>query len=270
MTRLVLCTLTVCLIACGGNAPQPKQAAAQPEKQQQSRNPADWAVHDLNRPQPRVVDPGPAPAAAEAPPSDAVVLFDGSGLARWRSSDDSTGRAPARWTVRDGYMEVTRGTGGIQTVQGFGDIQLHVEWMSPSPPQGEGQDRGNSGIFLMGRYEIQVLDSYNNRTYPDGQAGAVYAQYPPLVNASRPPGQWQTYDIVFHRPRFDAAGKLLRPARVTLMHNGVLVQNDVELTGPVSHGSRPPYEAHPDRLPLGLQDHGHPVRFRNIWVRELE
>jgi hypothetical protein len=166
-------------------------------------------------------------------------------------------------------MEVVAGTGDIATARGFGDVQLHIEWATPTPPHGESQERGNSGVFLMGRYEVQVLDSYNNKTYPDGQASALYGQYPPLVNASRPPGEWQSYDIVFRRPRFDAQGKLLKPARVTVFHNGVLVQDDVELTGPTAHQRRPPYEAHPERLPIKLQDHGNPIRFRNIWLREL-
>jgi hypothetical protein len=155
------------------------------------------------------------------------------------------------------------------SARAFGDVQLHIEWATPSPARGSGQARGNSGVFLMGRYEVQVLDSYQNRTYPDGQAAAIYGQYPPLVNASRPPGEWQTYDIVFRRPRFDANGALVSPARMTVFHNGVLVQDDVELTGPSGHQSRPPYERHADRLPIRLQDHGDPVRFRYIWVREL-
>ena len=141
--------------------------------------------------------------------------------------------------------------------------------MEPLPAVGESQERGNSGVFLMNQYEIQVLDSYENKTYADGQAAAVYGQYPPLVNASRPPGTWQVYTIVFHGPRFDSAGKLLKPARATVFHNGVLVQDNVELTGPTAHGSRPPYKAGPDKGPVGLQDHGRPVRFRNIWIREL-
>ena len=223
------------------------------------------AQHARDCPAPPVINVGPA-ALPAPPPSDAVVLFDGRDLTRWRSADGS----PARWKVRGGYMEVAAGTGAISSVQGFGDIQLHVEWATPRPPKGTDQDRGNSGVFLMGRYEVQVLDSYINATYPDGQAAAVYGQYPPLVNASRPPGAWQSYDIVFHRPRFDAQGKLVAPARLTVLHNGVLVQDDVTLTGPTAHQSRPPYEAHPDKLPLMLQDHEHPVRYRNIWVRELE
>ena len=160
-----------------------------------------------------------------------------------------------------------RKTGDIITRQPFGDMQLHVEFAEPSPPVGQDQDRGNSGVIIMGLYEIQVLDSYRSPTYPDGQAGAVYGQYPPLVNASRPPGQWQTYDIVFHAPRFDAGGKLLRPAYVTVLQNGVLVQDHVEIHGPTATGE--PYKAHAEKLPLELQDHNHPVRFRNIWVREL-
>jgi Domain of Unknown Function (DUF1080) len=147
---------------------------------------------------------------------------------------------------------------------------LHVEFAEPAPPKGESQERGNSGVFLMGLYEIQVLDSYENKTYADGQASAVYGQYPPLVNASRPPGQWQSYDIVFHGPRFDKEGKLMRAARATVLHDGVLVQDNVELSGPTAHGQRPPYKAHPEKLPLALQDHGDPVRYRNIWIRELK
>jgi hypothetical protein len=166
-------------------------------------------------------------------------------------------------------MEVVGGAGGIATRQGFGDVQLHVEWAAPTPATGEGQERGNSGVYLMSTYEVQVLDSYQNVTYADGQAAAIYGQYPPLVNASRPPGQWQTYDIIFHRPRFGEGGKLLRPARVTVLHNSVLVQDDVALTGPTAHQKRPPYTPHPDRMPLLLQDHGAPVRYRNIWLREL-
>jgi hypothetical protein len=221
--------------------------------------------HARDCPAPPVINVGPG-SPPVPPPSDAVVLFDGRDLSKWRSADGS----PARWRVRDGYMQVVAGTGAVSTVQGFGDVQLHVEWAAPNPPRGTDQDRGNSGVFLMGRYEVQVLDSYINVTYPDGQAGAVYGQYPPLVNASRPPGAWQSYDIVFHRPRFDAQGRLVSPARLTVLHNGVLVQDNVTLTGPTAHQSRPPYEAHPDKLALMLQDHEHPVRYRNIWVRELE
>ena len=227
----------------------------------------DWPIHSMERPKPRVVNPG-AYTATSPPPSDAIVLFDGRSLDRWRA-DDST-KGPARWKIVNGAIQIVPGAGGIATSEGFGDAQLHIEWMAPSPARGTGQDRGNSGVFLMGRYEVQVLDSHGSDTYADGQAGALYGQYPPLVNATRPPGQWQTYDIVFRRPRFDARGALLTPARVTVIHNGVLVQDAVTLSGPTGHHERPPYAAHADALPISIQDHGHPVRFRNIWVRSLE
>ena len=220
-----------------------------------------WEVHDLDRPQPRIVTPGALNSAL--PPSDAIVLFDGRNMDEWTHR---TGQ-PASWTLKDGYMEVRAGAGPIVTKRGFGDVQLHIEWATPN--SGDGQDSGNSGVYLMSTYEVQVLNSYENRTYPDGQAAALYGQYPPLVNASRPAGEWQSYDIVFRRPRFDDEGNLMRPARVTVFHNGVLVQDSVILTGPTGHRSRPPYKAHADKLPLILQDHNEPTRYRNIWVREL-
>jgi len=234
----------------------------------QAQAPIKWKIHDPNRPLPPVIDPGTAstPDTPGHPPSDAVVLFDGKDLSRWV---DKAGK-PARWKVENGYVEVLPESGYIFTKDAFGDCQLHVEFSEPVPASGESQERGNSGVFLMGLYEVQVLDSYENKTYADGQASAVYGQYPPQVNASRPPGQWQAYDIIFHRPRFAKDGKLLRPARVTALHNGVLVQDNVELTGPTAHGERPPYKAGPDKLPLGLQDHGNLVRYRNIWIRELK
>jgi hypothetical protein len=235
------------------------------ESPAQDNNPNHWKIHDVDRPQPPKVDPGTTTQHSGRPPSDAVILFDGKDLSKWRGR----GGNPASWKVAKGYMEIVKGSGSILTEQGFGDCQLHVEWRMPLPPHGEGQERGNSGVFLMGLYELQVLDSYENKTYPDGQAAAIYGQYPPLVNASRPPGEWQTYDIVFHRPRFDTSGKLARPARMTVLHNGVLVQDNVELTGPTAHQARPPYKQHANRLPVSLQDHGAPVRYRNIWVREL-
>jgi hypothetical protein len=233
----------------------------------QSQVDTRWKIHDRSRPLPPVVDPGTA-STQDAPgraPSDAVVLFDGKDLSKWAHQDGS----PARWKVENGYAEVAAKTGYIYTRQAFGDCQLHVEFAEPSPPSDEDQGRGNSGVFLMGLYEVQVLDSYENKTYADGQASALYGQYPPQVNASRPPGKWQAYDIVFHGPRFDASGKVLRPARVTVFHNGVLVQDNVVLTGPTEHGERPPYKPTPEKLPLALQDHGDPVRYRNIWIREL-
>lgn len=224
-----------------------------------------WRVHDGTRPQPVVVTPGPAAAAPVAPPSDAIVLFDGKDLSKWR---DAMG-APSRWAVENGAFVVTPRAGGdIRTTDLFGDVQLHVEFASPDKVAGDSQGRGNSGIFLMDRYEIQVLDSYNNPTYPDGQAGAVYGQMPPLVNASRPPGQWQTYDITFTRPRFKGS-EVVSPARVTILHNGVLIQNNTTLIGSTLHQQVGRYEPHPDEAPIRLQDHGNPVRFRNIWVRKL-
>jgi 3-keto-disaccharide hydrolase len=238
------------LIAVLGTVPRTAQAKK------------DWPIHDLDRPMARVVDPG----SEAKPPSDAVVLFEGKDLSKWKSQKDG---GPAAWKVEGGYFEVAKGTGGIETRDGFGDCQLHIEWMSPNPPVGESQDRGNSGVYLMGLYEVQVLDSYQSKTYADGQAGALYGQYPPLVNATRKPGEWQSYDIVFDAPRFDKDGKVLRPARVTALLNGVLVQNAQELTGPTAHKARPPYKAHAAKLPLGLQDHSHPVRYRNVWIREL-
>ena len=223
-----------------------------------------WLQHDNRRPKPPVVEPLASSTAAPAP-RDAVVLFGGTSLDAWQSLE----KGPARWKVGEGFMEVAPGTGAIASKGEFGDVQLHIEWASPNPPGGKGQDRGNSGIFLMGLYELQVLDSYRADTYADGQAGAIYGQYPPLANASRPPGEWQTYDIAFRRPRFDKDGKLLQPARVTLIHNGILIQNNEELWGSTGWLESSPYEAHADRGRIQLQDHGHPVRFRNIWVRDL-
>lgn len=224
--------------------------------------PKRWKAHDPERPKPRVVTPA---AAVGQPPSDAIVLFDGKNLDAWSSE---TGGKPG-WTLRDGYMETAPGAGAIQTRRGLGDMQLHVEWASPSRVEGSGQGRGNSGVIIMGRYEVQVLDSYQNQTYTDGQAGAVYGQYPPLVNASRGPGEWQSYDIIFRRPRFGADGRVTSPASMTVLHNGVLVQAGVELWGTTNWLQYGSYTAHADSLPLVLQDHSNPVRYRNIWARPL-
>jgi len=224
-----------------------------------------WKIHDPDRPQPPVINPGPAGEPVPAP-SDAIILFDGKDLSQWT---DGKGQ-PARWKVENGYMEVVKETGAIRTKQNFGDCQLHVEWASPVLVKGEGQSRGNSGVFLMNIYEVQVLDCYNNKTYADGMTASLYAQYPPMVNACRPPGEWQTYDIIFRRPRFDDKGQLISPVLMTVFHNNILVHNNAELIGPTVHKARPPYKAHQNRLPISLQDHGNPVRFRNIWIRELE
>lgn len=217
---------------------------------------------------PPVVTPATpsTPEQAGKAPSDAVVLFDGKNLSQWVGMDGS----PTKWIVKDGYMECVKGSGYVRTLQSFGDCQYHIEWASPAKAEGSGQGRGNSGVFFgLDRYEVQVLDSFESKTYADGSAGSVYGQYPPLVNACRPPGEWQTYDILYTAPRFDAAGKLLSPVRLTVFHNGVLIQNNVELTGPTGWIDRVPYSPHPEKQPLSLQDHGNPVRFRNIWVREL-
>ena len=186
-----------------------------------------------------MVDPaGPPPAAPAPAPKDAIILFDGTSLDAWETPE---GRR-AGWATKDGFLEVVPGTGTIQTKEKFGDVQLHVEWAAPDPPRGVGQDRGNSGIFLMGQFELQVLDSYKADTYADGVAGAIYGQYPPLFNATRPPGQWQVYDIAFRRPRFDQSGKLLEPARFTVFLNGILVQNNEEPWGQTSWLEPYPYD----------------------------
>ena len=226
-----------------------------------------WGVqHDRNAPQPPVITPGVASTQEQAgkPPSDAVILFDGKDLSAWETLKGE----PAKWKVGKGYFEVVPGTGDMKTKQAFGDCQLHVEYASPNPPHGVDQDRGNSGVYLHSLYEVQVLDSYESKTYPDGQTAAIYGQYAPLVNACRPPGQWQSYDIIFHGPRFDAAGKLTRPATFTVLHNGVLVQDHVTVLG-LTDGEHQPYKRTETKMPLKLQDHSHPVRFRNIWIREI-
>lgn len=225
-----------------------------------------WHVNDGLRPQPKVIDPGTFSTqdTPGKPPSDAIILFDGTDLSKWKD-----GNGPARWKVENGYMEVARNTGSIETRDNIGDCQLHVEFSEPTPAEGHGQERGNSGVIFFGRYEVQVLDSYDNPTYPDGQAAAIYGQYPPLVNASRKPGTWQFYDILFTVPRWED-GKLVKPGYFTVFHNGVAVHNHVELLGNTNHRAAPNYVPHPPRGPLVLQNHGNPVRFRNIWYRELK
>ncbi|MGK0188007.1 MAG: hypothetical protein ACI9R3_003799 [Verrucomicrobiales bacterium] len=238
---------------------------------------SEWKVHDIDRPRPEVVTPGKTAADA---PADAIVLFDGTDLSKWhgeketKNAEGKTRRTPdkdtaAKWKIEDSYVEMTP-TGNIFTREAFGDCQLHIEWSSPAEPQSNSQHRGNSGIFLMDRYEVQVLDCYDNMTYADGQAGAAYGQNPPLVNATREPGEWQTYDIIFRAPRF-LDGKLESPATITILLNGVLVQNHFALLGPTTHRAVATYSPHPEKAPLRLQDHNdnQPVRFRNIWIRPL-
>ena len=224
---------------------------------------ASWAVQEWKQGidwiEPPLVDPGPAPSQPAQPPSDAIVLFDGKELSAWEGAQD--------WKIQDGYAI---DGGNIASRQSFGDCQLHLEFASPEKVEGESQGRGNSGIYFMGRYEVQILDSWKNLTYYDGQCASIYKQHPPLVNASRPPGQWQTYDIVFQTPRFRPNGTLKTPGYVTVLHNGVLVQNHYELLGGTSWDSPPEYTPHAEREPLKIQFHGNPVRFRNIWLRDLK
>jgi hypothetical protein len=215
-------------------------------------------VHDPKRPHPPVVTPA---AQAGGAPSDAIVLFDGKDLSQWQS-------AKGNWKVGDGYFEVAPGTGDLATKQKFGDVQLHVEWAAPAEVRGTSQNRGNSGIYLQGRYEVQVLDSYQNPTYADGQAGAIYGQWPPLANATRKPDEWQSFDIVFEAPRFEA-GKLVKPAYATVLLNGVLLHNHKELMGPTVYRALAKYREQPAEDSLVLQDHQQPVRYRNIWIRRL-
>lgn len=221
-----------------------------------------YKVHDGSRPQPRIVMPADQASPFE-PPADAVVLFDGTSLSNW------TGRnGAAEWKLENGYMEVVPNTGNITSTQVFGSCQLHVEWSAPSVIKGEGQGRGNSGVFLMALYEIQVLDCWNNPTYADGITGAIYGQFPPLVNACRKPGDWQTYDIIWIAPRFEGE-KLVSPARMTVFQNGILLHHDQILQGPTQHRILAEYQQHPAEGPLMLQDHGDLVRFRNIWYRPI-
>lgn len=207
--------------------------------------------------EPPIVTPG---ETDNLPPSDAIVLFDGKDLAKWKNGEN--------WPVADGVASA--GKGFIISKQNFGDCQIHLEWSAPTPPKGKSQGRGNSGLFLMGKYEIQILDSYENKTYFDGQAGGIYKQTPPRVNAMRPPGEWNSYDVFWTRPRFNEDGSLASPAYITAIHNGVLIQNHFELLGDTPYNRPPAYTKHADKLPISIQDHGNPVRFRNIWVRELK
>jgi hypothetical protein len=217
-----------------------------------------YRVHDPARPHPIVVTPAAQPGGA---PSDAIVLFDGKDLSHWTATRQL-------WKVENGYMEVTPNAGDVRSKEKFGDIQLHIEWAAPAQVRGNSQNRGNSGIFLQGRYEVQVLDSSDNLTYADGQAGAIYGQWPPLANATRKPGEWQTYDIVFEAPHFEGP-KLIKPAYLTVFLNGVLLHNRKEVMGPTVHRQLAKYAPQPDEDSLVLQDHQNPVRYRNIWVRRL-
>jgi hypothetical protein len=254
------------LLLCLGLASETPEAAAQQPVLGYTDTPMQpdgrWRIHDLSRPRPRVVAPGagvPVP-----PPADAIVLLGpGADLSRWQAADGT----PPAWPMADGVVQTGRGI--IGTREDFGAIQLHLEFATPAAVQGASQGRGNSGVFLAGVFEIQVLDSWENPTYADGQAAALYGQFPPLVNASRPPGEWQSYDIVFIAPRFSASGELLDSARVTVHHNGVLVHHARAFWGGTTHRAIRPYDPSMARGPIRLQDHGNPVRYRNIWVREI-
>jgi hypothetical protein len=216
---------------------------------------ADEYLSGIIWPEPKMVDPGPPGGR----PADAIVLFDGKDLSEWQGGE--------KWRV-EGGVATARG-GGITSKRSFGDCQLHIEWASPEKVEGSGQGRGNSGVYFMGNYEVQILDSYDNKTYYDGQCGSIYKQSPPLVNASRKPGEWQTYDIIFRAPVFTKDGKVEKPACITVLHNGVAVQNNFEALGTTAWDAAPAYHAHAAKMPLHIQFHGNPVKFRNIWIREL-
>ncbi|MEZ4986348.1 MAG: DUF1080 domain-containing protein [Saprospiraceae bacterium] len=220
----------------------------------------DPKATEVWEPEPRAVQPGNGLTA----PSDAYILFDGTNTDQWQHLNGKQ----VGWMVKDGTMTVAKGTGDIQTKKEFGDCQLHLEWRSPSVIEGDGQGRGNSGVFLQGLYEVQILDSYQNRTYSNGQAGAVYKQYIPLVNPLRPVGEWNTYDIIYHAPRFNADGVRVAVGTLTVLINGILVQDHVELQGTTEYIGLPKNAPH-GKGPIKLQDHGNPVSFRNIWIREL-
>lgn len=259
-------TLRVAVIAAFGVAAM-NLSAAEGQKLGYNDTPivpgTAWHVHDGDRPQPRVVTPGATFSHACPAPSDAIVLFNGKDFSKWQGE-----KGDVKWKIEGDYMETTK-SGRIRTKDEFGDFQLHLEFATPVKVEGNGQGRGNNGVNIYGMYEIQILDSYQNPTYPDGQAGAIYGQTPPLVNGSKPPGEWQTYDIIWEGPRWDAAGKLTRKASVTVLHNGLLLHHKRDLLGGTNHRAFPTYKQHPPQGFLELYEHGNPVRFRNIWLRPL-
>jgi hypothetical protein len=237
------------------------------DSQAQDKKPPSMtpAMTERWEPEPKVINPGAYTGMVPAP-SDAIVLFDGKDMSKWKGRDGD-----AKWTVQNGAFTVNKGTGDIETRQTFGDAQLHIEWLIPAEIQGQGQARGNSGIFLQGIYELQVLDSYNNKTYVNGQAGSIYKQTAPAVNAMRKPGEWQVFDVLYTAPRFNDNGSLHSPARITVLHNGVVIQHNTEIQGTTPNSGLPVYKAH-GKGPIKLQDHGDPskpISFRNVWIREL-
>jgi len=268
MRTILLCVFIGMVAVFTGCATQ--QAAKEDGKLQYvETDTGRWLIHDMNRPAPPVIEPGTesTPSVPGTAPSDAIVLFDGTDLSQWT---DTKGN-PTKWVLGDGYMECVKDSGYILSKRKFGSCQLHVEFATPATVRGSSQGRGNSGVFLMNEYEVQVLDSYNNKTYPDGQCAALYGRAVPLVNACRKPGEWQSYDIIFHRPVFKGEKVVTKPI-FTVFHNGVLVHDHVELQG--GTGWKGPHAIsdfvpHGDKGPISLQDHGNPVRYRNIWIREL-
>jgi hypothetical protein len=286
MVRNAILGLGVILLSsmtsCTGPNAAKKPEAKEPNAASQAKKPeiiqwvdtdtGRWMVHDVNRPVPPVVTPGEASCYDKvgSAPSDAIVLFDGNDASKWEGVKNPKAAFP--WKVGEGYLETVKDAGFIRTKGKFGSCQLHIEFATPEKVMGNSQGRGNSGIFLMETYEIQVLDSYNNRTYADGQCGALYGRNVPLVNVCRKPGEWQTYDVIFHRPTFKG-GKVDRKARFTVFQNGILIQDNVELQGGtnwIGQHAVTDYVPHGDKGSLSLQDHGNPVKFRNIWVRELK
>ena len=273
-TKRILLTSTALLTCASADPVIKKEIRIEKDKKVEYMFIDGIKVHETDpakQPQPKVVTPPPYDAEKAKAPASAKVLFDGSAesMAQW----EPTKKGDKEWKLVDGAMESVKGAGYIQTKEEFGSCRLHLEFATPAKVKGAGQGRGNSGLFLMGIYEVQILDSYENQTYPDGQCGAIYGRAVPKVNASRQPGEWQTYDITFHRPIFDKDGKVTRKARFTVIHNGVTIHDDVELSG--GTGWRGPhsvsdYKAHGDKGPIALQDHGNPVRFRNIWIEEIE
>lgn len=253
--------LTILILASTSAIAQKNYPTTPPEE---SPMPMKPEMTEIWEPEVEVITPGDKPREA---PSDAIKLFNANGLEHWVSQKDTS--KPAPWAIKDGYFEVVPGTGGIQTKMKFGDVQLHLEWSAPDEVQYSGQGRGNSGLFLQNRYELQILDSYNNRTYSNGQAGSIYKDKPPLVNAMRSPDEWNTYDVIYTAPRFGEDGNLESPARITVLHNGVVVQHNTSIQGLTLYIGLHNYpEAHGEDV-IALQDHGTPVQFRNIWVRKL-
>jgi hypothetical protein len=258
ISTLVFCLSAGVLIAADAKNPGYKDTPIIPGTK--------WHVHDSDRPHPPIVKPAAKFSNDAPPPADAIVLFNGKDFSKWKSGKGGE----VTWKIENGYMEVTPKSGIIRTVDEFGDFQLHLEWATPTKVEGEGQGRGNNGVNIFGLYEVQILDSYDNVTYADGQAGALYGQFPPLVNAAKPPGEWQTYDILFEAPRWDKEGKLLSKAKITVIHNGLVLHHGTELVGRTGHRSFGNYDKpHPSKGPIELYEHGNPVRFRNIWIRPL-